>query len=131
MLATFFAGAKPRLLPASPLTAPSGNCIAFHASTAPRPQTLMYNSPAAVEAGVIGPFTGQDVNVDWLSVGAATYGGYQVMEFVFDLDAELGKEGGRARGVTPMAGRVRLGREGDGMRGAGDGDGDGRWREEL
>ncbi len=66
VLAAYFAGTRPRLLPAIPIGVDGGlvqGQVAFQATA--NSQATTYLDPQAVKAGVIGPFTGQNVNFDW------------------------------------------------------------------
>lgn len=65
------------------------------------------NATVAAASRAIGPFTDQlNSNINWLSVGSATYVDRQMDLFTFDVD-----EGGRASAITPMAFGVSLERQ--------------------
>jgi hypothetical protein len=79
VLAAWFGGTRPRLLPSIPMeTSDSFDLgkVAFQAST--NPQTLTCYDSEEKDLGVIGPFTGQNTNFDWLVTGASTYGGFSI-----------------------------------------------------
>ncbi|KAK5171912.1 uncharacterized protein LTR77_003549 [Saxophila tyrrhenica] len=105
VLAGWFESTKPRLLPSIPMGVDGGlvqGQVAFQATA--NPQTSTYTDPeAAKKVGVIGPFTGQGANFDWLTAGGTFYGNMGIQEFVFDVD-----EQGRATCVRPAVMRKTL-----------------------
>ncbi|KAK3723036.1 hypothetical protein LTR37_002182 [Vermiconidia calcicola] len=101
------AGLSLRLLQSIPSGSAEGvgsGKVAFQATD--NPQFASYTASGADSLGVIGPFTGQQTNYDWLVIDATHYGGYGFNLFVFDVDTD-----GRALRVRPAVTRATLKRE--------------------